>query len=928
MSKLYTNVTRRPLRIISLLVVLASLQSALSSQAVHADVVLPAVFTDHMVLQRDVTVPVWGSAAPGKRVYVSIGKQKKQTHADANGKWQIQLDAMKAGGPLTLVVSDKDSTVSKHDVLVGEVWICSGQSNMAWSVERSLHPNKEIAAAKWPLIRLLTVPRKSTTEPLYDIDSEWKVCSPESIRQFSAVAYYFGRKLHQELNVPIGLINTSYGGTPAEAWMTRGEIAKNAELRSITEHWDKLTEEYPRAMGVYNTQLAQWRTKANEAEAAGRKAPRRPRAPRGPGHPHQPGGLFNAMVAPLIPYAIRGTIWYQGESNAGRGYEYRKLFSEMITDWRRQWERGDFPFYFVQLANFRAVQEKPTHSDWAELREAQTMALSLPNTGMAVIIDIGEADDIHPKNKQDVGRRLALNALAHDYKQDVVYSGPMHTDTKIEDGKIHLSFDHVGSGLVAKGGERLRQFTVAGEDRRFVQAEAKIDGDKVVVWNDEVEKPVAARYAWADNPICNLYNVEGLPASPFRTDDWPGVTSGATLSGRRRGEWPSWRGPHRNGHSSEIGLKTSWGDDGPPLLWKAGNLGKGHSSVVVSGGKIFTLGQRGDDCFLTALNEWDGSEAWSTRVGGGNPNSTPTVDGDRVYAIGRVGDLVCLETSSGREVWRKSLAEDFGGSMMSGWGFSESPLVDGDRLICTPGASSALLVALDKKSGEVIWKSPASDESSDRGQDGAAYSSVVISNGAGVRQYVQLTGRGVVSVRADDGTPLWSYNRVANATANVPTPIVHKDYVFCSSGYGAGSALLKIVSTKTGIRADEVYFLSGKEMQNHHGGMVLVGDHVYCGHGHNNGFPLCVELRTGKVAWRPGRGPGKGSAAVLYADGHLYFRYENGVVAIIEARPDSYVLKTTFEAESTEGKAWPHPVIAAGRLYLRDQTSLMCYELN
>lgn len=393
--------------------------------------------------------------------------------------------------------------------------------------------------------------------------------------------------------------------------------------------------------------------------------------------------------------------------------------------------------------------------------------------------------------------------------------------------------------------------------------------------------------------------------------------------------WPQWRGPNRDGISPETDLLDKWPKQGPTLLWKAKGLGGGYSSVAVVDGKIYTLGQSGGKEHLLALDGTDGKILWSTPTGGNAaPNGTPTVDGDRVYAVGNQGDLVCANLADGRLVWQKNFGRDFGGKMMSGWGFSESPLVDGDRLLCTPGAKDAMIVALDKQTGATLWKAAMPGNVGPRGKDGAGYSSIVIGNGAGVKQYVQLVGRGVIGVRADDGKMLWGYNRIANDTANIPTPIVHDDYVFCSSGYGTGAALLKLVKDGSGVKANEQYFLEAKVMQNHHGGMILSGDHVYCGNGHNQGFPLCINLRTGKVAWHPGRGPGQESASIAYADGNLYFRYQNGVMALIEASPKKYKLKSTFELPGTGQPSWPHPAIAEGRLYLRDQDVLLTYDIQ
>lgn len=404
----------------------------------------------------------------------------------------------------------------------------------------------------------------------------------------------------------------------------------------------------------------------------------------------------------------------------------------------------------------------------------------------------------------------------------------------------------------------------------------------------------------------------------------------AVTGGNGRYVWPQWRGPQRTGISEETGLLQSWPEGGPPLAWRVQGLGQGFSSVAVVDGKILTLGKFNADTKLIALKEADGSMLWSTTVGGGGaPNCTPTVDGNLVYALSHGGDLLCAELATGREVWRKNFGKDFGGKMMSGWGYSESPLVDGDHLVCTPGSLNAMIAALNKRTGEVVWTAPMPDDVGSRGRDGAGYSSIVVGEGAGVRQYIQLVGRGLIAVDAANGKLLWTYNKIANGTANIPTPIVAGDYVFCSSGYGTGSALLKLQRNAAGqIEVNEEYFKSGNDLQNHHGGMILVGDYVYLGHGHNNGFPVCIELRTGQDGWRPGRGPGSGSAAIAFADGHFYFRYENAVMALIEANPKEYKLKGTFTIAAKNGSSWPHPVIANGKLYLRDQHELLCYDIR
>ncbi len=400
-------------------------------------------------------------------------------------------------------------------------------------------------------------------------------------------------------------------------------------------------------------------------------------------------------------------------------------------------------------------------------------------------------------------------------------------------------------------------------------------------------------------------------------------------------DWPQWRGPNRDGISTEKGLLKDWPSEGPPLAWRIKGLGKGMSSVAIANGRIFTQGaankngERG--VFVTALDLADGKEIWSTAITTGRdpaPNGTPTVDGQLLFAVGNNGDVACLETDTGKLVWKKNFNSDFGGKCMSGWGYSESALVDGDHLLCVPGAASAGIAALNKKTGELVWKSEIPDLGR-KGADGAGYTGVVVSHGAGVKQYVTLMGRGLVSVRASDGKFLWGYNRIANATADIPTPLVKGDYVFGSSGYGdGGSALLKLSKDGDSVKAEEIYYLTASQLQNHHGGMILLGDHIYLGHGHNNGFPTCVEFLTGKVVWGKERGPGTGSAAIVYADGQLYFRYQDATMALIEATTKGYNLKGSFHLASKIGESWPHPVIVDGKLYIRDQDVLLCYDVK
>lgn len=415
----------------------------------------------------------------------------------------------------------------------------------------------------------------------------------------------------------------------------------------------------------------------------------------------------------------------------------------------------------------------------------------------------------------------------------------------------------------------------------------------------------------------------------------PGVKPGAKPpAAAARGDWPQWHGPKRDNVSTETGLSRQWGPNGPALAWQASGLGLGFSSLAITNGRIFTMGDHGAEQFIEALDAKTGKMLWKTKVGPshedeyGGPRSTPTVDGALLYAVGTEGDLVCLDTATGKEVWRRSLPKDFGGRMMSDWKFSESPLVDGDRVIVTPGAREATLVALDKKTGKEVWRT-ATPDLGPGGRDGAAYSSVVISNGGGVKQYVQLLGRGVIGVRASDGKFLWNYNRVANQVANIATPLVSGDYVFASTGYQTGAALLKLAKSGDGVTATEAYWLDGKTFQNHHGGYVLVGQHIYGGHGHRRGAPICIDLASGKVMWggEGTRNEGTGSAAVTTADNLLYFRYEDGTMMLIEASPDGYKPKGHFKIPGVSRPSWAHPVVLDGKLYLREDDKLLVYNV-
>jgi outer membrane protein assembly factor BamB len=425
---------------------------------------------------------------------------------------------------------------------------------------------------------------------------------------------------------------------------------------------------------------------------------------------------------------------------------------------------------------------------------------------------------------------------------------------------------------------------------------------------------------------------------------------GISVAAQRRAaksDWPSWRGPNRDGKSPETGLLTRWPEDGPTLLFSAPGCGSGFSSLAIANGRIYTAGNRepkgGGDIQLcvVALSQTNGAELWVSPLApefehdrGDGPRSTPAVDGDLVFIESPQGDVVCLHSSDGREVWRRNLKQDFGGKMMSGWGYSESLLVDGERLICTPGGNQALMVALNKRTGDEIWRSaiPNLSELGPRGRDGAGYASPVISEACGVRQYVQQIGKGLIGVDAKNGNFLWSYNNAAGRTANIPDAVTSGDYVFGSSGYDpGGSGLVQLTKTASGITAKQVYFLAETVFRNHHGGMVLVGDHLYGGHGQNQGFPTCIELKTGKLTWERERPPtgANGSAAVIYADGHLYFRYQSAMMVLVRADPNKYDVVGTFKIPQDEKvNSWSHPVICDGKLYLREQDKLLVYNLK
>jgi sialate O-acetylesterase len=490
-----------------------------------AAVKLPAIFSDHMVLQRDAVVPVWGWAGPGEEVSVTVACQTKSAKADGDGRWSVRLDKLNAQEPQTLTVRGTN-LITINDVLIGEVWLCSGQSNMAMTVNRALEFEKEQAAAAFPEIRMFTETSGASTSPQTECHGSWKVCSPETVGTFSATAYFFGRELHRHLKAPVGLVNSSVGGTAIEAWTSLDVQQADSRLQPIFDTWQQRDKAFDAAQAEtkYAKDLAAFKSASKAARAEGKQPPRAPQKPVQPRTDrNHPANLFNGKIAPLIPFAIRGAIWYQGESNANRGLSelYRVQLPMLIADWRSRWGQGDFPFLWVQLPNFKKKTGDPNAiSEWAVMRESMLKSLAVKNTGMAITIDVGEENDIHPKNKQAVGQRLAWHALFRFYGEQVPASGPVYVSHKIADGAIAISFTNVHRGLSAGDGE-LKGFAIAGPDKKFVWAQAKIVGDTVVVSHPDVPNPLAVRYGWADNPDCNLVNGFGLPASPFRTDDWP-----------------------------------------------------------------------------------------------------------------------------------------------------------------------------------------------------------------------------------------------------------------------------------------------------------------------------------------------------------------------------------------------------------------------
>lgn len=488
-----------------------------------ATVKLPSIISNNMVLQQQTKVALWGWGAPGEKVSIttSWNESTSKVTAGADGKWITYVKTGKAGGPFYITFAGTNE-IKVENVMLGEVWIAAGQSNMEFFMAKTknssytgvLDYENEIKKADYFGIRMIDVANKVADEPQYEFKGDWKVCSPATADTFSAVAFYFAKEVHTKTGFPVGIINATWGGTPAESWTKKEVLEKDKDFKVILDRYDQQVKEYPAASAVYKAEMEKWKADTSKHKEAA------PKEPMGPNSSKSPYKLYNGMIVPVEPYTLKGVIWYQGENNAEHPYQYRRLFPAMIENWREDFKNTSLPFYFVQIS--------PHRSQNPEIREAQLLTYrNVPHTGMAVTVDNGDSVNIHPRNKKLVGERLSLWALHDLYGQkDLVFSGPLYKSMKVAGSKIRIQFDYVDGGLVAKGDAELKEFTIAGEDEKFVPAHAVIEGNEVVVWSDEVNKPVAVRFAWRNVPVPNLYNKSLLPASPFRTDSWKGQTEG------------------------------------------------------------------------------------------------------------------------------------------------------------------------------------------------------------------------------------------------------------------------------------------------------------------------------------------------------------------------------------------------------------------
>lgn len=496
-----------------------------SLDAARGAVGLPSWLGSGMVVQRDTPILVRGTAGAGDEVRITQGEATVTAKVGADGKWTANLPSRSAGAVPDIVIESGNKIVLT-DLLAGDVWFASGQSNMEFKLQRAAGADVEIPQADHDFVRLFKVGRQIAKEPAADVRGEWQKCTPQTAADFSAVAYYFARDLQKATGVPIGIICAAWGGTPGEAWIAPEITRNDPDYAALYAEWDAYRKNYPAIKKQYDNDMAAYEKMLAKPRAPGEKPPAKPLSKPDPDENQKyPGVLFNGMIRPLAGLPIKGFLWYQGESNKDRYAQYKKLLSSLIADWRKRWDQGDLVFLIVQLANFKPRAAEPSDSGRTRVREAQAqVARELPNCALAVTIDLGDAGDIHPLNKEDVGRRLALGALEKVYGKDVVGSGPMHRSVVFRQGKAIVEFDSVGGGLIeskdAKG-ETIEGFALAGKDRAWHWAQAQIDGDRVIVSSDAVPDPVALRYGWADNPPASIYNKEGLPAVPFRTDDWP-----------------------------------------------------------------------------------------------------------------------------------------------------------------------------------------------------------------------------------------------------------------------------------------------------------------------------------------------------------------------------------------------------------------------
>jgi len=507
---------------------LASLLIGTGFATLHAELKLPAIIGDHMVLQQKQDNPIWGWDTPGTQVTVSFAGVSKSATAGADGRWQVKLDAAPANDqPQTLTVSGTQKR-EVQDVLVGEVWMCSGQSNMGFTLKGDWNGDLEAYASKLPKMRVIKVPSVGTQELQNDFKGQWKTADHDSVLGISAVGFLFCRYIHQIVGVPVGVVDNAWGGSAAEAWVRRGSVETDTRFAQLMENTVKAEgfNASPEAETEFQKQLERFKVEEAKAKAAGTKLPRAPRPPKDWLSGNQrPGNIFAGVVHPTLGYGIKGVIWYQGESNASRAWEYQKLFPFMIEQWRKEWGQGSFPFYWVQLADYMTETEEPKESAWAELREAQTKTMALPHTGQAVITDLGEGKDIHPKNKHDVAARLVRWALAKDYGISIAYRSPEFKSLQVEGDKAVVAVDCFGSSLRAFDVEEAVGFAVCGEDRVWHAVKGKLlSGDRIELQSPKVAKPVAVRYAWANNPVCNLTSQDGLPLTPFRTDEFEMTT--------------------------------------------------------------------------------------------------------------------------------------------------------------------------------------------------------------------------------------------------------------------------------------------------------------------------------------------------------------------------------------------------------------------